>query len=95
MAKNNKLINDLLRINQRKLAMDVERASEVVTPKIYASFAVVLSRTYGWSHEDITKLFNATQDIWAEYGWKICEMCYEETGILLENPEDAERNGDL
>lgn len=95
MAKNNKLINNLLQIHRRTEADAVAKASDVITPKIYASIALVLHRNYGWGHKRINNLFNASQEMWRENGWEMCEECFKETGILLETPEQAERNGDF
>lgn len=95
MAKNNKLINSMLQVARRNRAEHIAQASEDVTPKLYASIALVLHRNYGWGHKRINDLFNASQEMWNEVGWEMVEQCYNETGILLETPEQAERNGDL
>ena len=53
---------------------------------MYAAIALVLTRKYGWEHEQINELFQESQDIWNEcvHGKvNMLEMCEQETGIEL------------
>lgn len=55
-----------------------------ITPNIYAAFALVLSRIYGWKTEKIAELFAETQKLWAESvadNRNMAQICYDELGI--------------
>ena len=95
MAKNNKLINDLLKIHNRTLAQYVEEASEIVTPKVYASIAIALHRNYGWDDQAINDLFVESQYLWGDYGWDMIEICEKETGLLLVSEKQARERGEV
>lgn len=77
MAKNKALMNGV-KILYKKI--------QSITPEIYASFALVLSRNYGWTHEQIEELFARSQQLWEEVSnsdLNMIQMCDEETGIEL------------
>lgn len=77
MAKNKALMNGC-KILYKKI--------QSITPEIYASFALVLSRNYGWTHEQIEELFMQSQELWnecANSSLNMVEICDEETGIEL------------
>ena len=75
MAKNNFLINQY-----RKLQESIRDT----TPSVYAGIALALHRKYGWGYKRINDLFCESQKIWNECiqsDIKMIEMCFEETGI--------------
>lgn len=77
MAKNNDLINRYKILNQKV---------RNIVPEVYAAVALVLSREYEWTYEQIDEFFGETQAVWQEYADSKMDMvqaCYEETGIEL------------
>ncbi len=77
MAKNNDLINRYKILNQKV---------RNIVPEVYASVALVLSREYEWTYEQINDFFGETQAVWQEYSDSKMDMiqaCLEETGIEL------------
>lgn len=93
MAKNNKLINNLAMIARRNRAEHIERASMKLTPHVYAGIALALHRQCGWGFKRINRLFAESQRIWEADNGDMVEQCARETGIVLMNPEDAEKEG--
>lgn len=90
MPKNDKLINSLKEIAARNRAENIRVASERDTPEIYAALAIALWRsmntTDDFKREFINSVFCLSQEIWAEnYEKNMAAMCYEETGIQLQN----------
>lgn len=95
MAKNNKLINSLKEIAARNRGLHVEAAEENMTPHVYAAIALALYDR-GWRHKRINRLFVESQHIWQDYiatgeEKSMVQICEEKTGILLLNPEQAQR----
>lgn len=79
MAKNNKLINQFKYMYNKV---------QQITPEVYAGIALALHRKCGWEYEQISELFDESQNIWNEcVGLEIdmVQMCEEETGIELRN----------
>lgn len=77
MAKNNDFINRYKILNQKV---------RNIVPEVYAAVALVLSREYEWTYEQINDLFGETQAVWQEYSDSKMDMvqaCLEETGIEL------------
>ena len=77
MAKNNKLIEQY-KFMYKKI--------KNITPEVYAAVALVLSREYEWTYEQINDFFAETQAVWQEYSDSKMDMiqaCLEETGIEL------------
>lgn len=77
MAKNNDFIN------QAKILY--AKVNNIV-PEVYAAVALVLSREYEWTYEQINDFFGETQAVWQEYSDSKMDMiqaCLEETGIEL------------
>lgn len=77
MAKNKELINQ-----DKILYAKVHN----IVPEVYAAIALVLSREYEWTYEQIDDFFAETQAVWQEYSDSHLDMvqaCYEETGIEL------------
>ena len=77
MAKNNDFIN------QAKILY--AKVNNIV-PEVYAAVALVLSREYEWTYEQINYFFGETQAVWQEYSDSKMDMvqaCLEETGIEL------------
>lgn len=77
MAKNNDLIN------QAKI---LYAKVHNIVPEVYAAVALVLSREYEWTYEQINDFFGKTQAVWQEYSDSKMDMvqaCLEETGIEL------------
>lgn len=82
MPKNNLLIKQAraLELERKKLHDEIDS----VTPQVYAAFAITLKRDYGWSTEQIRRLFGMTQEVWAECledGLPICDICLREVDI--------------
>lgn len=49
-----------------KAERDLDRELNTQTPLIYGSAAIALRRYWGWGTQRIQKVFDVTQDIWAE-----------------------------
>lgn len=92
MAKNNKLINNMLAIARRNREQNIIAASNDIVPSVYAGIALALHER-GWGYQRISSLFADSQRIWAELedNSKMIELCEEKTGIKLMNPEQAEK----
>lgn len=74
MAQNKKVLNQF---------KAMQRQINEITPNIYASIAIALSR-FEVSHEDIAAIFAESQAIWEECvnsDVNMREMCLNETGI--------------
>lgn len=99
MAKNNKLINSLLKISQRNRADNQMIEAEIVIPIIYAGVALALHDQYGWGHKRINRAFVYSQDLWTQLNdgefskETMLEWCYERTGIRLMSPSQAKEEG--
>lgn len=91
MAKNNKLINNLRQIASRNRSEHIARASENLTPYVYAAIAIALHRQCGWGHTRINRLFVESQRIWEANKGDMLKQCEDETGIVLMTPEQAEK----
>jgi alpha-D-ribose 1-methylphosphonate 5-triphosphate diphosphatase PhnM len=55
-------------------------------PEVYAAVALVLSREYEWTYEQINDFFAETQAVWQEYSdskMAMIQACLKETGIEL------------
>ena len=77
MAKNNDFIN--------RYKILYAKVNNIV-PEVYAAVALVLSREYEWTYEQINDFFSETQAVWQEYSDSKMDMvqaCLEETGIEL------------
>ena len=77
MAKNNALISHY---------KNVYKQIQHITPDVYASVALALSRYHGWGYDEINELFLQSQNIWTECVQSsndMVAMCEEETGIEL------------
>lgn len=75
MAKNNDLIN-----RYKILWQKVQK----ITPEIYAAFALILSRDYGWETVSIEELFQRTQALWvecSEMNIDMRQLCSDEVDI--------------
>ena len=99
MSKNNKLINSMLEINRRnRVDIQIEEAKKII-PIIYAGVALALHDQYGWGHKRISRAFLYSQDLWDQLNEgnftkeTMLKWCYEETGIKLLNPDQAEEEG--
>lgn len=93
MAKNNKLINSMREIARRNRQLNVEIATEDVTPYVYAGIAIALHRQCGWGHKRINNIFMESQRLWESYGGDMIDLCETETGIKIRNQAQAEREG--
>lgn len=93
MAKNDKLINSLLEIKRRTQAENIAKASEQMTPSVYAALALALHRKCGWGYVRINRVFAESQRIWEQNTGDMLKQCELETGIVLMNPEQAEKEG--
>lgn len=89
MAKNNKLINSLAAVAKRNRSQNMIYASEEFIPQVYAAIGIALHRKYGFGSKRITALFAESQAIWEEFsgrGDEMINLCREETGVQLVNP---------
>ena len=74
MAQNKRVLNQ---------CKALYRQINQITPNIYASLALALSR-HGATHEEIQSVFAESQNIWTECvnsDINMTEMCLNETGI--------------
>ena len=86
MGKNNKLINQMKALAAQNRAEAVEKASNEITPQIYAAFAIALHRECGWGFMRISRVFAESQKIWEEFsgrGREMMDLCEKETGITV------------
>ena len=55
-----------------------------ITPNIYAAFAIVLIRDYGWDSDAVSELFGKTQILWQDAltdGRDMAQICSDEYDI--------------
>lgn len=100
MGKNNNLINTLrlLAATNRKVAKEemrqeaIDKASDEMTPVIYAAVALALHRVYGYGFSRIDKVFKESERIWEEHvgdPQHMIELCEKETGICVTFRQDG------
>lgn len=95
MGKNNRLINSINAIAQRKQNENVGKAADQIVPQIYAAMAMALHYTYGFGYERINRVFVESQKIWLDFdgrGEEMVKLCEKETGVtvIFKNPEEQE-----
>ena len=73
-----------------KAERDLDRELNTQTPLIYGSASIALRRYWGWGAQRIQKVFDVTQDIWAECAGtnakSMIQMLDEQTGMDLRIP---------
>lgn len=73
-----------------KAERDLDRELNTQTPLIYGSAAIALRKYWGWGTQRIRKVFDVTQDIWAECAGtnakSMIQMLDEQTGMDLRIP---------
>lgn len=90
MGKNNKLINSMKQLAQRKQAENIAKASGEMVPQIYAALALALHRECGWGYTRINRVFVESQRIWESFagsGDDMISLCEKETGITMTGGE--------
>ena len=90
MGKNNKLINSMKQLAQRKQAENIAKASDEMVPQIYAALALALHRECGWGYTRINRVFVESQRIWESFagsGDDMIALCEKETGITMTGGE--------
>lgn len=93
MGKNNRLINSINALAQKKQDENIGKAADEMVPQIYAAVAMALHRTYGFGYKRIDRVFVESQHIWMEFngrGEEMIELCEKETGVtvVFKNPEE-------
>lgn len=73
-----------------KAERELDRELNTQTPLIYGSAAIALRRYWGWGTKRIQRVFDQTQDIWAECAGtnakSMIQMLDEQTGMDLRIP---------
>lgn len=93
MGKNNRLINQMKALAAQNRAEAVKKASDEITPQIYAAFAIALHRECGWGYTRICRVFAESQKVWEEFsgrGKEMMDLCEKETGITVAFKEKQE-----
>lgn len=86
MGKNNRLINSINAIADRKQQENIEKAADQMVPQIYAAMALALYRICGFEYEQINAVFLESQQIWENFIGdpdEMTKLCEEETGICV------------
>lgn len=86
LGKNNRLINSINALAQKKQDENIGKAADEMVPQIYAAVAIALHRTYGFGYERINRVFAESQKIWLGFDGRATEMmelCQKETGVTI------------
>lgn len=87
MGKNNKLINSINAIAQRKQQENIDKAANRMVTQVYAALAIALQNVCGFDGDQIGEVFAESQSIWSDFagrGEEIIKLCEEETGCIIE-----------